>query len=98
MRTVSIQAFSTLKAVAVNQAVSRLATYRAIAKKYPEIEPDRLLGDLIASTPGDEGRWFATARSLGRLDLAIPLARPRGNAARATAYGLRATTLPSFQM
>ncbi len=62
-------------AVAANQATSRLATYRAIARKYPEIEPDRLLGDLIASTPGEEGKWFATARSLGRLDLAIALAR-----------------------
>ena len=61
-------------AVAANRAVSRLATYRAIAKKYPEIAPDRLLGDLIASTPGEEGKWFATARSLGRLDLAIALA------------------------
>ena len=31
-------------AIEANQATSRLATYRAIAKKYPEIEPDRLLG------------------------------------------------------
>lgn len=27
-------------AIAANQATSRLATYRAIAKKYPEIDPD----------------------------------------------------------
>ena len=50
-----------------------MATYRALAKKYPEIEPDRLLGDLIASTPGDEGKWFATAKSLKRLHLAMKL-------------------------
>ena len=62
-------------AVEANQANSRLATYRAMAKKYPEIEPDRLLGDLIASTPGDEGKWFATAKSLKRFELAIDLAR-----------------------
>ena len=43
-------------AIAANQANSRLATYRAIAKKYPEIEPNRLLHDLIASMPGEEGK------------------------------------------
>jgi len=61
-------------AVAANQANSRLATYRAMAKKYPEIEPDRLLRDLIDSTPGEEGKWFATAKSLKRHDLALALA------------------------
>lgn len=61
-------------AIAANQAHTRIATCRAIAKKYPEIEPDRLLEDLIASTPGEEGKWFATAKSLGRFDLAIRLA------------------------
>ena len=61
-------------AITANQANSRLATYRAITKKYPEIEPARLLTDLIASTPGDEGKWFATAKSLGQLDLALSLA------------------------
>ena len=61
-------------AVAANQANSRLATYRAIAKKYPEIEPDRLLRDLIDSTPGEEGKWFATAKSLKRDNLALELA------------------------
>jgi len=61
-------------AIEANQGNSRLATYRALAKKYPEIEPDRLLGDLIASTPDDEGKWFATAKTLKRLDLAMKLA------------------------
>ena len=61
-------------AIEAAQATSRVATYRAIAKKYPEMEPERLLGDLIASTPGDEGKWFATAKSLKRFDLAIALA------------------------
>lgn len=61
-------------AIAANQANSRLSTYRAIAKKYPEIDPDQLLRNLIASTPGDEGKWFATAKSLKRFDLAIELA------------------------
>lgn len=61
-------------AIEANQANSRLATYRAIPRKYPLVEPDRLLHDLIASTPGDEGKRFATAKSIKRLDLAIELA------------------------
>ncbi len=34
-----------------------------------------ILSDLIASTPGEEGKWFATAKELGLLDLALDLAR-----------------------
>jgi hypothetical protein len=62
-------------AIEANQAQSRLAKYRAIAKKYPEIAPERLLRDLIQSTPGEEGKWFATAKTLKRFDLALALAR-----------------------
>ena len=61
-------------AIAANQANSKLATFRAIAKKYPEIAPDQLLSDLINSMPGEEGKWFATAKSLKRFDLATALA------------------------
>jgi len=61
-------------AIAANQANTRIATYQTIAKKYPEIKAGRLLEELIASTPGEEGKWFATARSLKRYDLAIKLA------------------------
>lgn len=61
-------------AIEANPGASRLATFRAIAKKYPEIDADRLLNDLIQSSPGDEGKWFATAKSLGRFELAIDLA------------------------
>lgn len=45
-----------------------------VSKKYPEIDADRLLTDLIATTPGEEGKWFATAKTLKRLDLAMQLA------------------------
>ncbi len=38
-------------------------------------ERQRILGDLIASTPGDEGKWFATAKTLKQYDLALALAR-----------------------
>jgi hypothetical protein len=33
-----------------------------------------ILEDLIESTPGEEGKWFATAKSLGLLPLALKLA------------------------
>jgi len=34
-----------------------------------------LLEDLVASTPGDEGKWFATAKEVGLFDEAIRLAK-----------------------
>ncbi len=58
-----------------NRAGSHLATFRAIRKKYPDMEPRTILDDLIAQTPGEEGKWFATAKTLGLLDLALDLAR-----------------------
>jgi hypothetical protein len=59
-------------------ANTHIATFRAIAKRYPGIEPSRILGDLIASTPGEEGKWFATAKTLKQYDLALALrAEPR---------------------
>lgn len=62
-------------AILANEAATKLGTYRAIAKKYPDIPSDVILRDLIASTPGDEGKWFATAKDLGQFALAVVLAR-----------------------
>lgn len=61
-------------ALEANRATTYLATYRLVSKKYPEIDADRLLADLIATTPGEEGKWFATAKTLKRFDLAMQLA------------------------
>ena len=61
-------------ALLANQANSNLSTFRAVAKKYPELAPDKLLGHLIASTPGEPGKWFATAKTLKLLDRATQLA------------------------
>ena len=55
-------------------ATTNLAQFRALVKKYPLLSPDRILRDLIASTPEQEGKWFATAKTLGHFDLAIELA------------------------
>jgi hypothetical protein len=62
-------------AINANRENSYLSTYRAIAKKYPTIPPKRILDDLIETSPGQEGKWFATAKELGMLDLALELAR-----------------------
>ena len=61
-------------ALLANHANSNLSTFRAVAKKYPELAPDKLLGHLIASTPGESGKWFATAKTLKLLDRATQLA------------------------
>jgi hypothetical protein len=52
-----------------------LATFRAVAKAYPSIPRDRVLSDLIEASPGDEGKWFATAKELKRYDVALELVR-----------------------
>lgn len=61
-------------ALLANQASSNLSTFRALAKKYPELAPDKLLGYLITSTPGEAGKWFATAKTLRLFDRATQLA------------------------
>lgn len=62
-------------AIKANLGTSHLSTYRALAKKYPHKKPEDILNDLIATTPGEEGKWFATAKELGFLELALKLAR-----------------------
>lgn len=57
-----------------HRASTYLATYRSLAKAYPELDSEKLLADLVASTPGEEGKWFATAKELGLYDAAIGLA------------------------
>ena len=61
-------------ALQATRGTSYLATYRALARKYPRKRPEELLGDLVATTPGDEGKWFATAKEVGLFDEAIRLA------------------------
>jgi hypothetical protein len=60
--------------IQATSANTNIATFRAIAKRYPGLDPARILGDLIASTPGEEGKWFATAKTLKQYDLALALA------------------------
>ena len=58
-----------------NESNTRINTFRAVAKKYPHKDKSEILMDLIGSTPGSEGKWFATARKLGFMDLALRLAQ-----------------------
>ena len=61
-------------ALLANQANTHLATFRALNKKYPELAKDKLLDYLIASTPGEPGKWFATAKTLKLFEQATRLA------------------------
>ncbi|MFP5468093.1 MAG: hypothetical protein ACLGG8_11325 [Gammaproteobacteria bacterium] len=61
-------------ALLANQANSHLSTFRALTKKYPELAKDKLLDHLIASTPGEPGKWFATAKTLKLFEQATRLA------------------------
>jgi hypothetical protein len=60
--------------LATGQHQTYLATFRAIAKRYPHKDPRQILDDLIASTPGAGGKWFAAAREAGFLATALRLA------------------------
>ena len=60
-------------AIAANQHNTQLATFRAIVKKYSQLQPADILHDLVAFYPGSEGKWFAAAKDAGLYDLAIEL-------------------------
>lgn len=61
-------------ALMANQAGTYAAWFRAVLKKYPEREPAAVLDDLVAHTPGEEGKWFAAAKDAKLFDQAIALA------------------------
>ena len=45
-----------------------------VAKRYPMKKLPQILADLIATTPGAEGKWFASAKDLKLYDLALEFA------------------------
>jgi tetratricopeptide (TPR) repeat protein len=85
-------------ALEANQGTTNLATFRAIAKKYPNKPPEVILRDLIASTPGAEGKWFAAAKDAGQFDVAIELVTRSPTDPRTLARAARdfATERPDF--
>ncbi|MGF6875791.1 hypothetical protein [Paraburkholderia sp. MM5477-R1] len=62
-------------AIAANRSGTYLATFRAIARKYPGRSQAAILQDLIENEPGSEGKWFASAKDAGLFDLATSLIR-----------------------
>jgi len=61
-------------AFSANQSTTYINTFRALVRKYPHKKPEDILQDLINSTPGNEGKWFAAAKSAGLYETAIELA------------------------
>lgn len=49
-------------------------TFEAVRAAYPAVAASKLLGDLLAASPGQEGRWFATACALRFWGLAAEIA------------------------
>lgn len=57
-----------------NRKGTYLAWFRAVARKYSHKKSYEILHDLVALTPGEEGKWFAAAKSEKLFDEAIALA------------------------
>lgn len=57
-----------------NRSGTYLATFRAVARKYPHKSDSDILADLVNTTPGDEGKWFAAAKDAGLFREALALA------------------------
>jgi len=85
-------------AILASEAGTYLAWFRRIAKRYPEKKPSDILADLVAHTPGQEGKWFAAAKDAGLLDEAITLANETPCAPQTLARAARdfATSNPGF--
>lgn len=60
-------------ALTASESSTGLATFRAIAKKYPHRDQAGILIDLAESS-GDSGRYFAAAKDAGFYDLALRFA------------------------
>lgn len=61
-------------ALEATYATTNVATFKAIVKKYPDKPKETILRDLVASQPGQQGKWFAAAKDAGSFELAIELA------------------------
>lgn len=61
-------------AVQATSGATNLAAFKAVVKKYPRVPRETILRDLVASQPGQEGKWFAAAKDAGFFELAIELA------------------------
>lgn len=62
-------------AMEAHRGTTYLATFKAVCRKYAGRDRKAILGDLVETTPGEEGKWFAAAKDAGFHDMAIHLAR-----------------------
>jgi hypothetical protein len=87
-------------AIEANQGGTHLAKFRAIARKYPHKQPAEILRDLVAGTPGSEGKWFAAAKDAGLFDIAVELANASPTDPRTLTRAARdfAETQPTFAL
>ena len=60
-------------ALIAHEATTNLNTFRALHKRYPEVDSTHLLKRLLERHPGQEGKWFATAKTLKLYDTAVEL-------------------------
>jgi len=60
--------------IRIRQSATYLGTFRALARKYPHKSAAEILTDLVRTTPGEEGKWFAAAKDAGLYDEALALA------------------------
>ncbi len=81
-----------------NRAGTYTSWFRAVAKKYPDKSSVDLLNDLVAETPGEEGKWFAAAKDAKLFDEAIKLARQSPCSPQTLTRAARdfATSQPAF--
>src|SRR6266851_2815816 len=71
-----------------NRAGTYLATFRAVARKYPHKTASEILHDLVRTMPGDEGKWFAAAKEAGLYGEALALASASADRAGDSRPGL----------
>lgn len=60
-------------ALRAGEASTYVAWFRAVRKKYPGRNPEKILEDLVATTPEEPGKWFAAAKDAGLFREAIAL-------------------------
>jgi len=87
-------------AIEATYATTNLATFKALTKKYPGKPQETILRDLVASQPGNEGKWFAAAKDAGFFELAIELANQSPSDPRTLARAARdyAVKRPEFAL
>ncbi len=69
------EAYRRYALVANDGYATYISRFRAIAKKYPWKPAREILLDLVADSPGLEGKWFAAAKSARLYDEALDLAK-----------------------